>query len=356
MNEVKLDFDDVMLVPQISDIGSRLEVNLVTKITGMYGKSISGIPIIAANMDGVGTFEINRAIGTYGLFTSICKNTPVKDYFVEADECQNVHTMHGNRIIDQIFVTVGMGNGELEKLRILRNSGIFKTLKINIDVANGYMRKFHDFVMKVRDQEPDSFIIAGTVCTPEGVDALHTYGADLVRVGIGSGAVCLTRQVAGVGYPQFSAIQECSEELELVGRSMTRTKRNIVCDGGCVHPGDFTKAFAAGAKMIMTGTPFAGHNESLIGAINDRFFFAGSSTKMCDPFRDPDSMHYKTVEGRSVALPRRGPISKTIEHILGGIRSGCSYVGARSLEELHEKAKFIRVNHLLNRSVEQYEL
>ena len=337
ISEPKLDFDDVLLVPQFTDVTTRSQVNLETTIHGVHGQKLTGIPIIAANMVGVGTFSMGRALKEHNIFTAIQKNITLKEWFIEADKRP--------RSIDHVFVTVGMGNHEIQKLRSLKESGIFPQMKIVIDVANGYMNTFYDFISQVREAIPNSFILAGTVCTPDAANRIIRSGADLARIGIGSGAVCTTRRVAGTGFPQFSAVQECSQ----IQLPLGTNKLDVVCDGGCYHPGDFAKAFGAGAKMVMAGSVFAGHKESEMEVVDGKIRFHGNAANPCkNPWLLPSDTNYKTAEGRTVDLPYKGEVKDTVEHILGGIRSACAYSNAKTLDEFHQNAQFIRVNHQLN--------
>lgn len=337
MNEVKLDFDDLLMVPRFSRVNSRSEVVVETVISGGHGRSIVGVPIIAANMRGVGTFDMAKALSKHGLFTAIEKSTSRYDW---VEFCQTAK----DSVMDKTFVTVGMGENDLQKLEMFVERQYFRQLKIVIDVANGYMDSFYEHVSEVRNIAPDSFILAGTVCTPDAVERLIGAGADLARVGIGSGAVCTTRQVAGVGYPQASAIIE-SNNLP------------IVCDGGCTHPADFAKAFALGADMVMAGGVFAGHTEGMQAPDeNGMIQFFGMSSHAAQDLNNTRT-DYRSSEGRVVKIPYRGDVKNTVEHILGGIRSACAYTNCKSIYELQTNPpEFIRVNNVLNRSLEKYTI
>ena len=334
---VKLDFDDVLIVPQFSDITSRSQVTLETTLEGRWGARITGVPIIAANMDGVGTFSMHHSLKKFGVFTAITKHHTLKDWVIQDD-------------VNHAFITIGMNDEELKQaVNIIEHWKLRdKTFvpKIVIDVANGYMNSFYDFIKKVRDSVPDAYIMAGTVVTPEAVERTILSGADLARVGIGTGAVCTTRRVAGVGYPQFSALQECVPAAASVGGG-------VQSDGGCVFPGDFSKAFGIGAKMVMAGSIFAGHEESEQEVRDGKVVFYGMSSHAA---QEKHNQHkkYRASEGRVVQLPYKGLVEHTISDILGGIRSTCAYVDALNISELSEKAKFIQVNNILNRSLEPY--
>lgn len=342
--DVKLDFDDVLIVPQFTDITSRSQVTVTRQLTGRWGAYITGVPIVAANMDGVGTFSMNRTLSQFEVFTAIVKHHTIEDWVTELSS--STSTIQSN---DKLFITIGMSDADLDKATIiasmLKSHGV-PTPKIVIDVANGYMNPFYDFITKVRDNIPNSFIIAGTVVTPEAVERIITCGADLARVGIGTGAVCTTRRVAGVGYPQFSALLECASAAENV-------RGGVVSDGGCVYPGDFSKAYGAGAHMVMAGSIFAGHDESEQDIYDGKVRFYGMSSSAAQE-KHGAIKKYRSSEGRIVEIPYKGPVEHTIANILGGIRSACAYVNADTISHLHEKVKFIRVNSQLNTSLERY--
>ena len=333
----KLDFDDVLIVPQFSDITSRSQVDVVTDIQGKWGTTITGVPIIAANMDGVGTFSMHHALKKYNVFTAITKQHTLGDWLSQED-------------VSHAFMTIGMSDDDLDKALdvslYMRNKGLRP--KIVIDVANGYMNAFYDFVSRVRENIPNAFIMAGTVVTPEAVERVILAGADLARVGIGTGAVCTTRRVAGVGYPQFSALMECVPAANNVGGG-------IQSDGGCVYPGDFSKALAVGAQMVMAGSIFAGHDESEQEIHDGKVIFYGMSSHAAQQKRN-QVKKYRASEGRVVQLPYKGLVEHTISDILGGIRSTCAYIGAKNISEMVEKAHFIQVNNQLNRSLERYTI
>jgi GMP reductase len=336
---VKLDFDDVLIVPQFSDITSRSQVDVSTTLQGCHGASITGVPIIAANMDGVGTFSMHHSLKKHEAFTAITKHHTLSDWVAQKD-------------VSHAFITIGMNDGELNKaidiIKVWKDRVSNFTPKIVIDVANGYMNPFYDFITKVRFNIPDAFIMAGTVTTPEATTRVIESGADLARIGIGTGAVCTTRRVAGVGYPLFSALMECVDAANTVGGG-------IQSDGGCVNPGDFSKALAVGAQMVMAGSIFAGHDESEQEICNGKVIFYGMSSHAAQQ-KHNQVKNYRASEGRVVQIPYKGLVDHTISDILGGIRSTCAYVGAKNLTELYERAQFIQVNNQLNRSLEQYTI
>ncbi len=337
--DIKLGFKDVMIRPKRSTLKSRAQVNLVREFKFLHSPlTWQGIPIIAANMDTVGTFDMALALANKTLFTAIHKHYSISDW---KTFCTNAP----KNIENYIAISTGTGKKDLEKL-----ASIFKVnpnLKfICIDVANGYSEHFADFVKQTRDQYPDKVIIAGNVVTGEMVEELLLSGADIVKVGIGPGSVCTTRVKTGVGYPQLSAIIECADAAHGLGGQ-------IISDGGCTSPGDIAKAFGAGADFVMLGGMLAGHDESG-GEIIERngkpyrkFYGMSSSTAM--EKHVGGVAEYRASEGKTVEVPYRGSVESTLQDILGGLRSTCTYVGAQRLKELTKRTTFIRVAEQENR-------
>ena len=257
--------------------------------------------------------------------------------------------------INPEFVAITCGSTEnsfeLLKRKMDTNSG---TKLICIDVANGYREVFLDFVKRVRNEFESSIIIAGNVATREMTEALILAGADIVKVGIGPGSVCTTRKVAGVGYPQLSAIAECADAAHgLAG--------HVMADGGCSSPGDVAKAFAAGADFVMLGGMFAGHDESggeLVTGENGKqykSFYGMSSAKAMETHYGEVAKH-RAPEGKEVRVPYRGALEITVQAILGGVRSACSYVGARRIKDLPKCTTFIRVTQTTNEVYQRFNV
>ena len=237
--DIKLDYDDVLIVPGKSPIASRKQVELNVGIDFPARRAgFSGIPIMAANMDGVGTVEMADALRRHGIFTCLTKfHAPeqLAEYF-SADPERRAFAA----------VTIGIGDEDWEKFtRTAELTGAHLTY-VCLDVANGYTDRFVDCVRRFRDTFPDKVLIAGNVVTPEQTGGLIAAGADLVKVGIGGGSVCETRVKTGVGYPQFSTVIECAHAAREAGG-------RIIADGGCTTPGDVAKALAAGADFVMLG-------------------------------------------------------------------------------------------------------
>lgn len=331
-DEVKLDFKDVLIRPKRSTLSSRKEVDLHRTYKFKYSKKeYTGIPIMASNMDGVGTFEMAKELEKHHLFTCL-----VKTYNKNVDDWLNFQ-----RGIDKDFyaVSTGISDSDFDRLKIIVTGTDSKF--ICIDVANGYSEYFGDFVAKVRKEFPKHTIIAGNVVTADMTQELILRGADIVKVGIGPGSVCTTRVQTGVGYPQLSAIIECADAAHGLGG-------HIVADGGCTCPGDVAKAFGAGADFVMLGGMLAGHDEGGGDIEDGKVTFYGMSSDTAMDKHSGGVADYRSSEGRTVEIPYKGAVSKTILDILGGIRSTCTYVGAPSLKQLSKCTTFIKVNRQIN--------
>jgi len=346
IEDTKLDFADVLLTPKRSTLTGRHDVDLVREYTFLHSEyTYSGIPIMASNMDGVGTFPMASALSNHNLMTVIRKHYSIKDWQTAMRDFTNHETLAvsvgTNKIWDR--------NAEDYKL-LKRILNLWNIPFICIDVANGYQQNFIDFIAKVREDFPTKTIIAGNVITPETVEALILNGADIVKCGIGPGSACTTRIVTGVGYPQLSGIIECADAAHGLGG-------HIIGDGGCVYPGDVVKGFAAGADFMMLGGMLAGCEE---GEYDDKFDnkvkFYGMSSKEAVKKHGARKDGYKTCEGRVVEIPYKGRVEPIVEEILGGIISACAYVGARRLKDLPKCATAVKVNHTHNRAFAQFDV
>jgi len=331
--DIKLGFKDVMFRPKRSTLQSRSQVKIERTYRFFNSKSEwTGVPVMAANMDTVGTFEMALALQKHKMFTAIHKHYSIeewRDFLASAPE----------NIENYIAVSTGTSSADYDKLcRIMESNP--KLRFICIDVANGYSEHFVIFVKQVRKKFADKVIMAGNVVTGEMVEELILAGADIIKVGIGPGSVCTTRVKTGVGYPQLSAIIECADAAHGLGGQ-------IISDGGCSTPGDVAKAFGAGADFVMLGGMLAGHNESggdLVekDGIKLKMFYGMSSSTAMEK-HSGGVADYRASEGKTVFVPYRGDVENTVLDILGGIRSTCTYVGASQLKELSKRTTFIRV-------------
>ena len=342
--DVKLTFDDVLIRPKRSTLISRSDVNLEREFGFRHSKQKwKGIPIVAANMDTTGLFSIAKILQRYKMMTCMQKFYSTKDFEQAWED------------VDPNFAAVTCGTTENSFDLLERKMATNENIKmICIDVANGYREVFLEYVKRVRNNFPEKILIAGNVATREMTEALILAGADIVKVGIGPGSVCTTRKVAGVGYPQLSAIAECADGAHGLNG-------HVMADGGCSSPGDVAKAFAAGADFVMLGGMFAGHDESGGEVVEGKdgkmykSFYGMSSSKAMETHYGEVAKH-RAPEGKEVRVPYRGKLDITIQSILGGVRSACSYVGARRIKDLPKCTTFIRVTRTTNEVYQKFNV
>ena len=377
--DIKLDYKDVLIRPKRSVLGSRKEVDLERGFTwrNWQPEDMSmeqlrpdtrhwrGIPIMASNMDGVGTFEMADTLARQGIFTCLVKTYSVKDLvsFFDTDDFNRTN---------YVAMSIGITDKDHQKFRDVYEQADGNLKYVCIDVANGYSERFAGFVKEFRTLYPHIVIIAGNVVTGEMTEELILSGADIVKVGIGPGSVCTTRIQTGVGYPQLSAVMECADAAHGLGG-------HIIADGGCTVPGDVAKAFAGGADFVMLGGMLAGHDEGG-GEVITKFYktgewvkneqtldgvtqsitwedgierkqfvtFYGMSSESANDKHFGGLKEYRSSEGRTVLVPYRGTVDRTIQDILGGVRSTCTYAGAVRLKHLNKCTTFVRCTQTHN--------
>ena len=380
-DEVKLDYIDVLIIPKRSTLGSRKDVDLETKYLfrnyeapfpdNIKTSNYHGIPIMAANMDGVGTFEMANKLAERRLFTCLVKTYSVEE-LVEYFDIDYFGKPFVHERSEYTAMSIGTSADDFDKLTKVYATVAQGRLKyVCMDIANGYTEHFAQHVRKVRDTFPEIVIIAGNVVTADQTQELILNGADIVKVGIGPGSVCTTRIQTGVGYPQLSAVIECADAAHGLGG-------HIIADGGCTCPGDVVKAFAGGADFVMLGGMLAGHDEgggdiitkfyetnelvyelgghlsNRVKKIEEKQFikFYGMSSEEANTKHFGGLKEYRSSEGREISVPYRGSVDTTIRDCLGGIRSACTYVGANKLKKLSKCTTFIRCNNTHNRVFE----
>lgn len=336
--DIKLGFKNVMIRPKRSTLKSRADVSLERSFSFMHAKrDWSGVPVMAANMDTVGTFGMAKALAEHNMFTVLHKHYSVEQWSAFLNSA-------GDKLFDHIAISTGTGKDDARKVDEII-SRFPKLDFICIDVANGYSEHFVQYVKQTRQKYPDKVIMAGNVVTGEMVEELLLAGADIIKVGIGPGSVCTTRLKTGVGFPQLSAIIECADAAHGLGGQ-------IIADGGCKSPGDVAKAFGGGADFVMLGGMFSGHEESggeLVEEDGEQFkLFYGMSSETAMKKHSGGVAEYRASEGKTVKVPYKGSVEDTVQDILGGVRSTCTYVGARKLKELTKRTTFIRVQEQLN--------
>ena len=338
--DTKLDFRDVLIRPKRSTLGSRSEVVITRTFQLKHtGGVLDGVPIMASNMDTVGTFAMAHALAAQDCWTVLHKFYPIEHmvaFFREAPET----------VLARVWYSMGATPKDLDRFREIGRQvadaagDARRPRRICIDVANGYQEAFVDFVKAFRDSFPDTAIMAGNVVTGDLVEQLILSGSDMVKVGIGPGSVCTTRQVTGVGYPQLSAVIECADAAHGLG--------GLICsDGGCTVPGDLAKAFGGGTDFVMLGGMLAGHDEGE-GELRERdgvrtMLFYGMSSATAMERHHGGIARYRAAEGRTVEVPYRGPVAETLNEILGGLRSAMTYIGARRLKEVSRRTTFVRL-------------
>ncbi|MDR2506975.1 MAG: GMP reductase [Candidatus Accumulibacter sp.] len=335
--DIKLDFKDVLIRPKRSTLVSRSGVDISRDFVFPHSsRKYHGIPIIASNMDTVGTFEMADALARESLSCALHKHygdDALLSFFAERPE------------LPPVFYSMGITPPDYDKFVRIMEKANGSINYVCVDVANGYTRAFIRFIHKLRSAFPEITLMAGNVVTGEMTEELILDGVDIVKVGIGPGSVCTTRKVAGVGYPQLSAIIECADAAHGL--------RGLICaDGGCTCPGDLAKAFGAGADFVMLGGMFAGHNECAseiveIGGVRKMRFYGMSSREAMARYAGGVA-DYRAAEGKEVLLDYRGAVIDTVREILGGVRSACTYVGALRLKELSKRTTFVRVSQQTN--------
>jgi len=330
--DIGLTFDDVLMIPQKTDLTSRSEVDLTTQLT----KKIKlKIPIISANMDTVTECEMAKALAREGGIGIIHRFLTIEK------EAEMVAGVKKEKLL--VGAAVGIKDDYMERARALVKSGVDV---IVIDIAHGHSVFLIKVLKDLKKKFPDVDVIAGNVATAEATEELIKSGASAVKVGIGPGALCITRIVAGAGVPQLTAISECA----VVAK---KYQVPIIADGGIRNSGDMVKALAVGASTVMIGTLFAGCDESpALTFFKDNRKFKltrGMASLMANHDRQKNDISIKkdlkeySAEGVEAVVPYRGNVAEFIKQMLGGVRSGLSYSGARNISELWEKAEFIQI-------------
>ena len=352
---VKLDFQDVLIKPKRSTLRSRKDVSLEREFKFLHSKKTwKGIPIVASNMDASGTFEIAKVLAKYKMLTCLNK-------FYSIEELRDFFKNFNKP--NYVSYTTGIKNKDFSKLEEILSIGLGKKFNfVCLDVANGYLEVFVDKLKELRKICPKHTIIAGSVATDDMTKELILMGADIVKIGIGSGSACTTRTMTGVGYPQLSAIMECKDSAHGTTFRKERTYGLIMSDGGARSPGCVAKAFCAGADFLMSGYLFSGYDQSG-GELVEReingemkkfkqYYGMASEEAMKKHGKIED---YRTSEGRNLEIPYKGDVNNFIKDLLGGLRSTATLIGARSLKEFPKRCTFLRVNHQLNDFLESYE-
>lgn len=350
IDDIKLDYDDVLLLPKRSILTSRKEVVLKRTFKFYHSPKVwTGVPIMTANMASCGTFEMARILCDHKMITTFHKYYSLEDYKEFFKTFNNP---------DYIAYTLGIRDEDIEKLKEMIKYDLIKNFSfICIDVPNGYLEKFLESIRLIRSLCKDHIIIAGNVVTNEMTEEIILNGADIVKIGIGPGSVCTTRRMTGVGYPQLSAVIECADAAH--GMANNKGVGLIIADGGQKYPSCVAKAFAGGADFNMCGSLFSGYEESggatveKNGKLFKEYFGSSSNHAMTELYGKKDA--HRASEGRYALIPHKGPIATFIQDLFGALRSTGTYIGARQLKEFSRRATFIKVGRQLNTSLEAYD-
>lgn len=340
--DIKYDFCDVLLKPKRSDLSSRKEVNLERTIKFKYsGREWTGIPIMTSNMDTIGTFEMYNVLSRYKMITVFHK-------FYSLEDFNNL-----NVALDPNYYMITTGISENDFTRTCELINELNPYFLMIDIANGYSTKFMEFCKNMRSLYPKLTIFAGNIATGDMVKELLLYSkVDVVKCGIGSGQLCITRTKTGVGVPQLSVSIECSE-------SANGLNGHIISDGGCNTPGDISKALCGGAHFVMLGGMLGGHKESggdLITENGKQYkMIYGMSSKFAQDKYYGGMNSYRSSEGKVRKLLYKGSVEGTIQDILGGLRSTGTYIGASRVKDFPKCATFLKVNRVLNNNLDRHE-
>lgn len=328
----KLYFKDVLIVPQNSSFTSRSQINLVSKYKFKFGQEWEGIPLMVANMDTTGTFEIAQVCSQYKILTVLHKHYHVDEIISWA---KNNH-----KCLEYVSLSTGTSKNDINKVEMVMKK-IPQIKWICLDIANGYCPHFIETIKKLRKDFPNKIIMAGNVVTPDRTLEIINAGADLVKMGIGGGSVCVTRNKTGIGYPQLSVCLENNK------KDIGISSPCIISDGGCKEPSDIAKAISAGADFVMLGGMFAGHDESGGDTFEENGkkykLFYGMSSDTAMKKHHGGVAEYRASEGKTIKVESKGSVENTIRDILGGLRSTCTYTNSKNLVELENNAKFILV-------------
>ena len=328
-----LTFDDVLLLPKYSNVlptNTNINLKLTNKIT-------LKVPFLTSAMDTVTESQMAIAIAKEGGMGVIHRNFNIKKQSREVKKVKDKALYVG--------AAIGTNNEDLDRAKSLISRGVDL---IVIDTAHGHSEKVLKTLSKVKKIIKSTPVCVGNIATSEAAKKLYNAGADIIKVGIGPGSICTTRMVAGIGVPQISAIME-------VKHALKNRKIKIISDGGIKFSGDIAKALAAGADAIMMGSIFAGTDESpgkkfrIKGKTYKRYrgmgsigaMSAGSANRYFQKnFRDKSKFVPEGVEGR---VEYKGKVSKIIYQLQGGLRSSMGYIGAKNLNEIYKKAKFVKI-------------
>ncbi|WP_126661985.1 guanosine monophosphate reductase [Haloterrigena salifodinae] len=328
MNDLRtgLSYGDVLLVPNRSPVDSRSDVDLSTTFTPSVELET---PLVSAAMDTVTEAELAIALSRAGGFGVLHR------FLTPSEQAEQVARVKDAG--EQVGAAIGIDEDYVGRSAALVEAGVDALV---VDVAHGHMERTIDAVERLREEFPETDLVAGNVATPAGVEDLAAAGADCVKVGIGPGSHCTTRKVAGAGVPQLTAVDDCAEAAEAL-------EVTVCADGGIRTSGDAVKALMAGADTVMMGSLFAGTEEApgaVVEVDGTRYKRSrGMATTTAAEKRDDKEENVRADEGVEALTPYKGPVADVVEEFCAGIQSGLSYCGGHTIPAAREKAEFIRV-------------
>ena len=339
IEDVKLGFDDVSILPQPTELSSRSEVNLEVKyITKHSKRMIHGLPVLVANMDKIGEISMAKALQPYKIGVCLHK-------FVNTDE--TIKFLQDDIKSGFTYVSTGISEEEMHRLNKIKDSLDKDIPRLRIDCANGYMYSFLDRIKQIREWMPETIILAGNVCTPEGVENVIKAGADAAVAGISNGGLCDTAKKAGIGSPQWSVAKEC-------GQAANELNALCISDGSVKYPADICKALGAGSHMVLCGSIFYGYKENNTEWQSEEYAidinptkkskmqaYGMSSTAANNKFFG-GLKEYRTSEGKEKWIDYKGYVSELAKDIRGGLASCCTYVNCKNLENISKCCTFVR--------------
>jgi IMP dehydrogenase len=311
-----LDYNDAYIVPQYSDVLSRSEVDTTSVLDHLHSSIPIRVPVISANMDTVTDGRMAAAMAEAGALGALHRFMSIEK---NVEEYRKVHGL-------PMLVSVGVCDDAQGRIQALYDAGARHFI---IDIAHGHHGLMKKMLTWIKETYSDVFVVAGNVATFEGTIDLITWGADAVKVGIGPGAACTTKNVTGVTVPQFTAVQNCVTAARSVNRPIT-----VIADGGVREIGDIAKALGAGADFVMAGRLFAGCPE----APHPGVYRGMASLDAMRSVRVSDKL--PTPEGKTMTVEQDMHIAEVIDLIEGGLRSAFSYSNALNLAEFQQKCKF----------------
>lgn len=319
-----LTFDDVLIMPKKSEVRSRKDPSLRSRLTKT---KFLDTPIISANMDTVTEASMAIAMHKMGGMGIIHRFMNIEKQIFEIEQLKTA----GAQIIS---ASIGVNADFKERTASLVKAGVNL---LTIDIAHGHSVQMMETLKWLKDAYPDVEIIAGNLATPDAAIDLIEAGADAIKVGIGPGSMCTTRIITGCGVPQLTAIALCAEAAASYGVP-------VIADGGIRTSGDMVKAFAAGADSIMLGSMLSGTMETPGDIVNGKKQYRGMASKKAQVSWRGDLPQGMAPEGESTFVSVKGHVSDVLHELMGGIRSGMSYVNATTIAEMREKAQFMEMS------------